>query len=154
MFWLDNVKNAERPTNILNKRWMKKAFYAVGVIVLTACAATGSSSDKAYSKAKTISVYSGNANELQDGTLVLKEGGYFSFYLQTWFLLSTKHSGVVGRYTQRNDTIHLNWLTADPKKIKPYLSDICVIDPVSRNLWFVDTVTHQRLWELRLQPNK
>jgi len=60
----------------------------------------------------------------------------------------------VGRYSQKNDTLYLNWLDTDPKQIKYYLSKKCVFDSTTKSLWFIDELSNQRLWGLGLTFRK
>lgn len=121
------------------------------VLTLSSCAAANRTFDKKeYRKSKTLATYTGMANELQDGYLVLKENGYFKFYQKLWLIVSIKQGESAGRYSQTNDTLYLNWLDTDPKQIKYYLSKKCVIDSTTKSIWFIDELTNQRLWGLGL----
>jgi hypothetical protein len=125
------------------------------VLALSACATTNKTFDKKeYRNSKVLASYTGMANELEDGYLILKENGYFESYQKLWLIVSIKQGGSVGRYSQTNDTLYLNWLDTDPKKIKYYLSKKCVIDPTTKSLWFIDEVTNEKLWGLGLISNK
>ena len=136
---------------------MKNIFlkYFLFTLTLSSCATTNGIFDKKkYRKSKVLATYTGMANELQDGYLVLKENGYFKFYQKLWLIVSIKQGESVGRYSQNNDTLYLNWLDTDPKQIKYYLSKKCVIDSTTKSLWFIDELTNQRLWGLGLTLNK
>ena len=125
--------------------------YSFFVLTLSSCATTNGTFDKKeYRKSKTLSTYTGMANELQDGYLVLKENGYFKFYQKLWLVISIKQGESVGRYSQKNDTLYLNWFNTDPKQIKYYLSKKCVIDSTTKSLWFIDELSNQRFWGLGL----
>ena len=129
--------------------------YFLFTLTLSSCATTNEIFDKKeYRKSKVLATYTGMANELQDGYLVLKENGYFKFYQKLWLIVSIKQGESVGRYSQNNDTLYLNWLDTDPKQIKYYLSKKCVIDSTTKSLWFIDELTNQRLWGLGLTLNK
>ena len=129
--------------------------YFIFVLTLSSCSTTNKTFDKKeYWKSKALSTYTGMANELQDGYLVLKENGYFKFYQKLWLVVSIKQGESVGRYSQKNDTLLLNWLNTDPKQIKYYLSKKCVIDSTTKSLWFIDEVTNQRLWGMGLTSKK
>ncbi|MBL0358322.1 MAG: hypothetical protein IPP72_16280 [Chitinophagaceae bacterium] len=123
--------------------------YFLFASTLCSCAAVNKTFDKReFRKSKVIATYTGMANELQDGYLVLKENGYFKFYQKLWLIVTIKQGENFGRYSQSNDTLYLNWLDINPKEIKYYLSSKCVIDPTTKNLWFIDEITNQRLWGL------
>lgn len=130
----------------MKNTFLKYFFFA---FTLSSCATTNGTFDKReYRKSKTLATYTGMANELQDGYLVLKENGYFKFYQKLWLVVSIKQGESVGRYSQKNDTLYLNWLDTDPKQIKYYLSKKCVIDSTTKSLWFIDELSNQRLWGL------
>jgi hypothetical protein len=136
---------------------MKNVFlkYFIFSLALSSCATTKEGfKKKEYKNSKKLATYTGMANELQDGYLVLKENGYFKFYQRLWLIFNIKQGESVGRYSQNNDTITLNWLDTDPKQIKYYLSKKCVIDSTTKSLWFIDELTNQRLWGLGLTQNK
>jgi len=125
--------------------------YLLIILTLASCATTNNFFDKKeFRKSKTLTTYTGMANELQDGYLVLKENGYFKFYQKLWLIVSIKQGESIGRYSQKNDTLYLNWLDTDPKQIKYYLSKKCVIDSTTKSLWFIDELTNQRLWGMGL----
>jgi hypothetical protein len=125
--------------------------YFLFILTLSSCATANKNFEKKrYRKSKTLATYSGGANELQDGYLVLKENGYFNFYQKLWLIVSIRQTGYVGRYAQLGDTLYLNWLNTDPKQIKYYLSKKAVIDSTSGSLWFIDERTNERLWGLGL----
>ncbi len=125
--------------------------YLLFVLTLSSCASANKTFDKKeYRKSKTLTTYTGMANELQDGYLVLKENGYFKFYQKMWLIVNIKQGESVGRYSQKSDTLYLDWLDTDPKQIKYYLSKKCVIDSTTKNLWFIDELTNQRLWGMGL----
>jgi hypothetical protein len=129
--------------------------YFLFVLTLSSCSTANKTFDKReYRKSKTLATYSGMANEFQDGYLVLKENGYFKFYQKLWLIVSIKQGESVGRYSQKNDTLYLNWLDTDPKQIKYYLSKKCVIDSTTKSLWFIDELSNQRLWGMGLTLNK
>ena len=129
--------------------------YFLFISTLYSCGVTNKSYEKKeYKKAKLIATYSGIANEFQDGYLVLKENGYFKFYQKFWLIFTLKQSESIGRYSQKNDTLILNWLDKDPKQIKYYLSKKCIIDSTTKNLWFINELTNQRLWRLNLIQQK
>lgn len=129
--------------------------YFLFVLTFSSCTTTNRAFNKMeYRRAKALATYAGMANELQDGYLVLKENGYFKFYQKLWLIVSIKQGEFVGRYSQKNDTIYLDWLNTDPKQIKYYLSRKCVINPTTKSLWFIDEVTNQKLWGLGLTSNK
>lgn len=129
--------------------------YFLFISTLYSCGVTNKSYEKKeYKKAKLIATYSGIANEFQDGYLVLKENGYFKFYQKFWLIVTLKQSESIGRYSQKNDTLILNWLDKDPKQIKYYLSKKCIIDSTTKNLWFINELTNQRLWRLNLIQQK
>jgi hypothetical protein len=136
---------------------MKKSLikYFLFLLILTSCAAANKTFDKKkYRQSKTLATYTGMANELQDGYLVLKENGYFEFYEKLWVIVSIKQGEYAGRYSQKDDTLYLDWLDTDPKQIKYYLSKKCTIDPATKSLWFIDELTNQRLWGLGLTLKK
>lgn len=123
--------------------------------LLSSCAATNQTFDKRkYKKSKVLATYTGMANELQDGYLVLKENGYFKFYQKLWLIVTIKQGENIGRYSQSKDTLYLNWLDTDPKEIKYNLSSKCVIDSVTKSLWFIDETTNERLWGLGQKTKK
>lgn len=129
--------------------------YNLFILALFSCATSNKAFDKReYRKSKAIATYTGMANELQDGYLVLKENGYFKFYQKLWLIVSIKQGESVGRYSQKNDTIYLNWLNTEPKQIKYFLSKKCVIDSTTKSLWFIDELSNQRLWGMGLTLNK
>ena len=129
--------------------------YFLLALILSSCAATNENFDKRrYRKSKVLATYTGMANELQDGYLLLKENGYFKFYQKLWVIVSIKQGENIGRYSQSNDTLYLNWLDTDPKEIKYYLSSKCVIDSTTKTLWFIDEVTNERLWGLGQKTKK
>jgi hypothetical protein len=129
--------------------------YLLFVLILSSCATTNSVFDKKeYRKSKTLVTYKGMAGEFQDGYLVLKENGYFKFYQKLWLIVSIKQEESIGRYSQKNDTLYLNWFNKDPKQIKYYLSKKCVTDSTTKGLWFIDELTNQKLWGLGLTLNK
>ena len=133
---------------------MKKSLvkYLLFVLMCTACATSNTNINKReFRKSKSLVTYSGMANEFQDGYLILLENGYFKFYQKFWLIVSIKQGEYLGRYSQVNDTIHLNWLDTDPKEIKYYLSNKCIIDTGTNYLWFVDEVTNKKLWGLGLR---
>ena len=118
-------------------------------IILQSCGVSNKLFDKKqYRKSEMITTYSGMANEFQDGYLVLKENNYFQFYQKTWIIINLKQGDYVGRYYQSNDTVYLNWLGTNPKKIKYYMSNKCIVDSATKSLWFVDEVTGEKLWGL------
>jgi len=128
---------------------MKKSLvkYLLFVLMCTACATSNTNINKReFRKSKSLVTYSGMANEFQDGYLILLENGYFKFYQKFWLIVSIKQGEYLGRYSQVNDTIHLNWLDTDPKEIKYYLSNKCIIDTGTNHLWFVDELTNKKLW--------
>jgi hypothetical protein len=134
------------------KKYIK---YLLFVLAISSCVATNKTFDKKeYKKSRAIATYSGMGNELQDGYLVLKENNYFTFYQKSWLLVSIKQGECIGRYSQNNDTLYLNWPSTDPRQIKDYLSRKCLIDTGSRTLWFVDDSTNEKLWQLRLALNR
>jgi hypothetical protein len=113
--------------------------YCLSVLILSSCHTNNRLyNKKEYKRSKILATYTGMANELQDGVLVLKENGYFRFYEKFWFTVSIKQDASVGRYTQKNDTLYLDWLGADSLKKRYYLSKKCFIDSSTRNLWFID----------------
>ena len=98
-------------------------------MLLGACATTNSSiNKKEYKRSKSIAIYSGMTNELEDGYLVLKENGYFKFYEKWWLGISIKENEYIGHYSQKNDTLFLDWLNIDPKQIKNY----CLVNVLSK----------------------
>jgi len=122
------------------------------IILFSSCAAGNRTVDKKkYRHSKTLVTYSGMANEFEDGYLQLKENGYFKYYQRIWLLGNLKEGAYIGRYTQSNDTIYLNWLNADPKKIKNYLSSIAVKDTTVKSVSFIDEVSGERLWSIGLR---
>lgn len=129
--------------------------YCFFIFILSSCATSNKPFEKGdYKKSKVLATYTGMANELQDGYLVLKENGYFKFYQKLWLIISIKQCESVGRYSQKNDTLYLNWLDTDPKQFKYYLSKKCIIDSTTKSLWFIDEVSNQRLWGMSLALNK
>ena len=125
------------------------------VIIFYSCANANKTIDKRkFKKSKSVSVYTGMANEFEDGYLVLKENGYFKFYQKFWFIVSIKQGESIGQYSQSNDTLYLNWLDKDPKQIKHYLSKKCIIDSSTKSLWFIDEQNGHRLWEMRQSSKK
>jgi hypothetical protein len=125
--------------------------YLLFILTLSSCATTNKIFDKKeYKKSRILATYTGMTNELQDGYLVLKENGYFKFYQKLWLIVSIKQGESVGRYSQNGDTLYLNWLDTEPKQMKYYLSKKCTIDSTTKNLWFIDELTNQRLWGLNL----
>ena len=109
---------------------------------------------KEYRRSKPIATYVGMGNDLQDGYLVLKENGYFKFYQKLWLGITLKQDEYAGRYSQSGDTLYLDWLQTDPKKIKNYLSRKCIITPSKKRVWFVDETTNKLLWSLSLASKK
>ena len=96
--------------------------------ILQSCAVSNSrSSSKEFKKSKTLASYSGMVNELTP---------YF------------------GTYLQKNDTLYLRWIDIDPKKIKYFLSNKCVVDSTKRRLQFVDERLVRPLWDMSLTRNK
>jgi hypothetical protein len=121
------------------------------VLTVSSCATSNESfNKKQYNKSKTIATYKGAANELQDGYLILKENGYFKFYQKLWLVVNIKQGEFVGRYSQTNDTLYLNWLNKNPKQVKYYLSNKCLMNTTTKSVWFIDEISNQRLWVLGL----
>jgi len=136
----------------MNKNILK---YLLLVLTFSSCGTSNKTFDyKEYRKSKVLATYTGMGNELQDGYLVLKENGYFKFYQKLWLIVSIKQGESVGRYSQMKDTLYLNWLDTDPKQIKYYLSNKCIIDSTTKSLWFIDELSNQRLWGLSLAIKK
>jgi hypothetical protein len=136
---------------------MKNLFpkYLILLLMLSSCATTKSSfNKKEYRRSKSIAIYSGMADELQDGYLVLKENGYFEFYQKLWVIISMKEAEYIGHYSRKNDTLYLDWLHVDPKQIKSYLSSKCIIKTSEKEVWFVDEITNERLWGLSLASRR
>lgn len=94
------------------------------------------------------------ANELVDDYFILKSNNYFKFYKKLWMVVSIKMSAYPGRYTQKKDTLFLTWMDGDPKKISPYLSNKCIIDSISKELWFLDDLTGVKVKSMTLRANK
>ena len=129
--------------------------YFILLLMVSSCAtADRSLNKKEYRRSKPIATYSSMANELEDGYLVLKENGYFQFYQKLWIGISIKENEYIGRYSLNNDTLYLNWLSADPKRIKYYLSRKCIIKSSEKQAWFVDEITNERSWGLSLVSNR
>src|SRR5262245_55082390 len=127
------------------------ALYCFLALVLSSCVASNRVLDKKeYRRSKVVATYSGMANEFEDGYLVLKENGYFKF----WIIINIKQSSYIGRYDRNNDTLSLNWLSTKPKDIKYYLSKKCAIDTTTKSLFFIDEATNERLWGLGLRSKK
>ncbi|GAB4093793.1 hypothetical protein GCM10028786_27200 [Flaviaesturariibacter terrae] len=103
---------------------------------------------RAYRKSKVLATYSGMVSEFEDGYLQLRENGYFTYYEKIWLVLTLKKGTYAGRYSQRGDTLRLDWLGTAPGRVHYFISDRCVADPATGNLWFVDS-SSKRLWELR-----
>lgn len=103
-------------------------------------------SGKEYRKSKPIVTYCGMANELQDGCLVLKENGYFSFRQKLWLIITINLHSYKGKYTQEGDTVYLKWNKFNPKTIWPFLSNKCFIDSVNKSIWFIEEGTNEKLW--------
>ena len=136
---------------------MKKVFprHLILLLLLGSCVTTNSSfNKKEYRRSKPIATYSGMTNELEDGYLVLKENGYFKFYQKFWIVFTIKEADYMGRYSQKNDTLFLDWLNVNPKQIKYYLSGKCIIKASEKEVWFVDEITNERLWGLSLASNR
>jgi hypothetical protein len=124
---------------------------ALLLLMLISCSTAGKIiNTKDYRKSKTLWVYKSMENELEDGYLLLKENHYFKFYETAGLGVNIKQSVYTGLYRQSNDTLWLNWLQVNPEQIKPFLSRKCLLDSSGQNVWFVDEVTNQKLWELRL----
>jgi hypothetical protein len=137
--------------NAVNNQKMKKSLlqYFFFVLIFSSCATNKLDfNKKEYRKSNTLVKYSGNENELQDGYLVLKENGYFKFYEKLWLIVTIKQGEYIGRYSQKDDTLYLNWSNKDTKQIKPYLSKKCIIDSTTKSLWFIDELDNKRLWGL------
>ena len=129
-------------------------FCAASLLLIASCATSNKSQDsKEFKKAKTVVTYSGMKNELGDGYMIFKANNYFMYYGKQWAVVNIKQNEVIGRYTQTNDTIYLNWLGADPKKIYRNLSNKCVIDTTAKQLWFLDEAINKRVWGLNLSRN-
>jgi len=129
--------------------------YFLMLLILQSCTTSNTRfAIKEFKKSKTLTSYSGMENELQDAYLVLKENGYFNFYQKIWIIISIKQTPDFGTYFRKNDTLFLNWVDADPKKIRSYLSNKCVIDSANESLWFLDEITNKRLWEMGSARNK
>ena len=129
--------------------------YLILLLMLGSCATTNSSFNKReYRKSKSIATYSGMMNELEDGYLILKENGYFKFYQKLWMIINIKEGDYFGRYSQKNDTLFLDWLNVDPKQIKYYLSSRCIINASEKEVCFVDEITYKKLWGLSLASNR
>jgi len=129
--------------------------YFLMLLVLESCVTSNSKfSNKEFKKSKTLASYSGMENEFQDAYLVLKEDGYFKFYQKIWLIFNIKQTPYYGTYLRKNDTLYMNWIDSDPKKIRYYLSNKCVVDSTKESLMFVDETTNQPLWGMRLSPKK
>jgi hypothetical protein len=121
------------------------------LLIITSCATSSHDfNNREYRKSKSLFTYKAMANELQDGCLILKENNYFKYYDKLWLVVNIKLGEYIGRYSQSNDTIYLNWLGSDPKNIHPYLSNKCIVDSSTKSLWFIDNSTNERLWGLKL----
>ena len=129
--------------------------YFLMLLILESCASSNSKfNNKEFKKSKTLAGYSGMENEFQDAYLVLKENGNFKFYQKYWVIFSFKQAPYIGTYLRKNDTLYLNWVDADPKQIRYYLSNKCVIDSANESLWFLDEITNKRLWGMGSARNK
>ncbi|MGC4099861.1 hypothetical protein [Ferruginibacter sp.] len=136
----------------MSSRFLK---YFALLLFLSSCGVSNKDFDKKrYRRSKTLAVYSGMANEFQDGYMVLKEHNYFKFYQTFWLIVTIKQGGYTGRYDIKNDTLYLNWGKTDPKQIKYYLSNKCLVDSSTKSLWFIDEISNSKLWGLGLNPRK
>jgi hypothetical protein len=125
------------------------------LLILQSCASSNSKfNNNEFKKLKTLAGYSGMENEFQDAYLVLKENGNFKFYQKYWVIFSFKQAPYIGTYLRKNDALYLNWIDTDPKYIKYYLSNKCVVDPTKESLLFVDETTNQPLWSMSLTRKK
>jgi hypothetical protein len=129
--------------------------YCFFLLLLISCTAGNKTfNKKEYRHSKTLVTYSAMANELEDGYLLLKENGYFTYYQRIWIIGNLKEGAYVGRYAQKSDTVYLNWLKADPRQIKSYLSNKAVMDSSGKRFHFVDERTDEVLWRLNWHPPK
>ncbi len=129
---------------------MRNPILIVLLFMLAACA----SSKPSFRRSKPIATYYGMEDMLGDGYLTLKENGYFRYYEKRWVVFMVKMNEYHGRYSRKDDTIILDWLDADPKKIKYFLSKKCVVKDSSRKIWFVDETNGRFLWGLSLVGRK
>lgn len=125
---------------------IKFSTYLILLLMLGSCGtASHSFSKKKYRRSATITTYSRMVNELETENLVLKENGYFEFYQIFWMVFTIKEADYIGRYSQKNDTLFLDWLHVNPKQVKYYLSGKCIINTSEKEVWFVDDATNERL---------
>ena len=141
-----------RAQPFVNTNNLKIPLVIFASILLVGCrTAKVAKNRKLYRHSKDLAVYGEMSNELQDDIFVLKENYFFRFYRTLWLGVDLKLGSSVGRYHIQNDTIYLNWIGADPKTIRPYLSRVCLLDSSGNHLSFLDDITNQKVQTLNLR---
>lgn len=95
-------------------------------------------------------MYSQMANEFADDYFVLKENGFFEYYQKLWVIVNIRMVSYKGRYTQAGDTLTLDWLGTDPKRLRYYLSHTALLDSSKAGIMFVDELAGKEIRHMSL----